>query len=83
MKIVEALSHTERLKLVEESREGLEDVIANLKRAVQGTPVEGNCRSYILGHLQSWIDGHENGYTIEKLVDYFGDIGNDPGGPDY
>jgi hypothetical protein len=77
--VKESIRWDDRLKLVEEARESIEDAIDKIKRAVKGTgQVESNCHAYILGHLQAWLDGRENGYTIEKLIDYFNEPSNDP-----
>lgn len=55
-------------ELLEDAKEALEMAIENIRQAGRGTKFERQLQPYILGHLQSWIDGREV-VTIQMMLD--------------
>lgn len=61
----------DKRELLEEAQEAIELAIENIEQVVRGTAEQGRAEAYILPHLQSWINGHEQ-ITIESLLETYG-----------
>lgn len=65
------MQNSARRELLEDAKEALEMAIENIRQAGKGTKFERQLQPYILGHLQSWIDGRET-VTVQMMLDEFG-----------
>jgi hypothetical protein len=61
----------ERIKLLEDAKDSINDAIENIRNAVINTELERNCSYYIIAHLDNWAND-ENGMdeTIPKLINF-------------
>jgi len=75
MKLIEKLDNAERIELLEDAYQLLSECIDTIRIAVKGTAEQRRAESYIIGHLQNWLDGREEG-TIEKLITAFEEEGD-------
>ena len=63
----------ERIELLTEAQQKLNECIDLIKTALKGTSDERYADAYILGHLRNWVDagGHDKGIKqyIESILD--------------
>lgn len=50
------MTRQERITLLVEAQEELEEVINKIKQAVEGTSTEQHTNAYLISHLDSWRD---------------------------
>ena len=60
----------ERIEMLEEAKVKLEESIDLIVQALRGTQWESHARSYIVGHLEGWVDSHNRfNMGIEQYIE--------------
>ena len=60
---------TERIDMLYDAQEKLGETIELIRQALKGTSREDYAESYILGHLENWIDATGYDIGIEQYID--------------
>ena len=67
----------ERIKLLVEAQERLNESIDLIKIALQGTSYERQADAYILGHLRNWVDAFGYDVGIQQYINNIEDEDED------
>lgn len=60
---------SERIDMLREAQSQIEGAIYNISQALRGTSHEAHADSYIIGHLNNWIDSPGYDYGIQQYID--------------
>ena len=65
------MDYQERIGMLEDAGELIVEAIYAIRHAVAGTSIEARAQSYIIPHLESWIEGSNQQITIASMIAHF------------
>lgn len=72
------MSAEERIELLQEAQEKLNEVIGLVQEGLKGTSHERHAEAYLLGHLRNWLDsGNRFDMGIQQYIDKIEEEGDE------
>jgi len=65
---IRQLDDRERIRLLEEASDLINEAIRLIREAVEDTELEDECEYYIIGHLEDWANSTRESTSIPKLI---------------